>query len=263
MRTVTSSQTPLSGLQKIAEERAVFVMELYNAIRDYAVPPELTLNMDETGLFGRARATRTLARVCAKRAVVKPTALNVPGCTVTLAVSASGDRLPAQIIFQGKTRKCLPSDAAIHAVTGCDATFAPKHWMDEERMHQWVDRILLPYCKGKREFMKSPITQPVILVMDTFATHWMADIITKMTNNHIVCVRVAENCTPWLQPLDITVNRSFKAAVRRANKICYAAAHSAGAAAQINGVPNKSIAERNGRLLVVTRTWNTLTADLP
>ena len=67
------------------------------------------------------------------------------GCTIT------GDFLPIQIIYKGKTKKCLPSFAF---PPDWQATFSHNHWSNESTMHDYINKILLPYVKKKREELK-------------------------------------------------------------------------------------------------------------
>ena len=53
----------------------------------------------------------------------------------------SGDFLPLQIIYQGKTTKSLPSD--------WDVTYTENHWSNEGTMIQCLERILFPYIEKK------------------------------------------------------------------------------------------------------------------
>jgi hypothetical protein len=114
LRTVTNSQMPLRGLKAVEENRAVIVLNVRTLMHNHTIPLELVFNMDETSVLCRKRANRTLAPIGSKRVAVK-SAGTIHGCTVALAVSANGERLPAQVIHHGKTKRCLPSEAAISA----------------------------------------------------------------------------------------------------------------------------------------------------
>ena len=62
--------------------------------------------------------------------------------TAMLTVTASGEMLPAQIIYGGKTPACLPS---VELPKDWHITFTPNHWINEDTMVAYIYNILLPY----------------------------------------------------------------------------------------------------------------------
>ena len=58
----------------------------------------------------------------------------------------SGDFLPLQITYQGKTTKSLPS---VEFPSDWDVTYAENHWSNERMMIQCLERILFPYIEKK------------------------------------------------------------------------------------------------------------------
>ena len=52
--------------------------------------------------------------------------------TATLTVTATGDMLPVQVIYGGKTPACLPN---IAFPTGWHITYTPNHWANEDTIH--------------------------------------------------------------------------------------------------------------------------------
>jgi len=73
--------------------------------------------------------------------------------TVVFACSMSGDFLPIQLVYQGKTTKCLPKH---NFPADWDITFTANHWCKESTMRQYVKNIILPYLHQKRRELKLP-----------------------------------------------------------------------------------------------------------
>ena len=77
--------------------------------------------------------------------------------------------LPPQIIYQGKTRKCLP---VVKFPPNWNITFTENHWANELTTLQYIDVILLPYVKQKRQDLKLP-NQPCLVIFDRFKAQCM------------------------------------------------------------------------------------------
>ena len=70
--------------------------------------------------------------------------------TVTVNRSLSGKMLPFQIIYTGKTERCLPKNA-----TGGENflfLYNEKHWSNQVETLSLIDKIIAPYIENvKRE----------------------------------------------------------------------------------------------------------------
>ena len=63
----------------------------------------------------------------------------------------AGDFLPPQVIYQGKTRKSLPT---VEFPSDWHITFVENHWSNEKVMINYLEKILFPYVDKKREELK-------------------------------------------------------------------------------------------------------------
>ena len=79
-----------------------------------------------------------------------------------------------------------------------------------------------PDVKQTREKLGFRITKEWVLVADVFKAHW-TDAVKKLIseNNNGKMVTVPNNMTSYLQPLDLTVNRSYKAFLRNRAQTWY------------------------------------------
>ena len=77
-------------------------------------------------------------------------------------------------------------------------------------MVEFLDKILVPYIQQTREHMELSPTFPAVAIFDVFAAHHCQSFLDILTANNIKPVFVSAGCTGELQPLDITVNATFK-----------------------------------------------------
>ena len=95
-------------VEKFDEVKKLFLQDIRNVIMMDEVPAELVINWDQTGLNYVPVSQWTMEQEGAKRVEIdgkddKRQITAVFGC------SMSGDFLPPQLVYQGKTTKCLPS----------------------------------------------------------------------------------------------------------------------------------------------------------
>ena len=68
--------------------------------------------------------------------------------TAVFCRTLTGDFLPIQLIYQGKTSHCHPHYSFL---LGWHVTHSEKHWSNEETMIQYVHEIIIPYVAKVRE----------------------------------------------------------------------------------------------------------------
>ena len=64
--------------------------------------------------------------------------------TAVFGGSLTGDFLPIQLIYQGTTKRSLPTVEFPH---DWHATFSHNHWANEETMIDYLQKILIPYVQ--------------------------------------------------------------------------------------------------------------------
>ena len=82
--------------------------------------------------------------------------------------------------------------------------------MDETCMLRWVDEVLKPYLVVNRP---PPGIVPVIL-LDAYRCHMMGSVTDAIADLGIEIVSIPGGCTGLCQPLDVGINKPFKARVR-------------------------------------------------
>lgn len=159
------------------------------------IPSALIVNLDHTGLnyMYVPVGQWTMAKEGSTRVAI--TGINDKRqITAVFAGTMSGDFLPPQIIYSGKTAKCLPSVAF---PTDWDITYTHNHWANESTTESYINKILVPYFAKAREELKLDPTYPALVIFDRFKGQCTAKILI-----------IPPNCTDRLQPLDLSVNKS-------------------------------------------------------
>ena len=136
--------------------------------------------------------------------------------TVMLAVMKSGTLLHPQVIYAGKTDRCLPK--GVSSPNGWDWTFTDTHWSTEDSMLRYVDKIILLYVSGVRcSLPLAQCNQRAVALFDIYKAHQSPSLLRKLQENIITPLFVPAVCTNRLQPLDLTVNHEYK----RTLKACF------------------------------------------
>jgi len=119
----------------------------------------------------------------------------------------SGNLLPTQLIYAGKTNKCHPN---INFPAAWNITHTDSHWSTEKSMLEYVDKVLQPYFSNQRRLLGLQEDHRGLLVLDVFAAH-RGELFLQALDRIGVSVRfVPASCTSDLQPLDVAVNDVIK-----------------------------------------------------
>ncbi|CAJ0602651.1 unnamed protein product [Cylicocyclus nassatus] len=118
--------------------------------------------------------------------------------TVVLGVTADGI-CPPMVIFK---RKSVPKDTPPRIILKANA----HGWMNEELMHDWVEEWM-----GSEHPAKSP--EKALLILDAACCHITMEAKKAIQKRAKIAV-MPGGLTKYLQPLDISVNNSFKAKLR-------------------------------------------------
>ena len=140
-----------------------------------------------------------------------------------VGVSMSGEVLPFQAIYSGKTSASLPSPTAPaypKASKELKFHFEPSkgdnHWSTLATMKNYVTNILAPYFESHRKRLSLP-NQICIWQIDCWSVHRSLDFRTWMSSTYpwIHIHFVPANCTGLFQPCDVGIQQVLKLAIRR------------------------------------------------
>ena len=130
------------------ETRTQYLHDVH-AVVSNSIPDELIINADQTPSKYVPTGNVTMAEKNSKHVARKGTN-DKRGITVTLGESLSGEILPMQLVYKGKTNRSLPS---VKFPAGFTLTYNEKHWSNEKETLNFIQDILCPYvhqrCKRK------------------------------------------------------------------------------------------------------------------
>ena len=88
-------------------------------------------------------------------------------------------------------------------------------------MLHFLDNIIIPYINQRREELQTP-DQAALVIFDVYAAHRTDTLITKLQDNNIRYCKVPAACTDRLQPLDLSLNKEYKNALKNKYNKWYA-----------------------------------------
>ena len=139
--------------------------------------------------------------------------------TVILACSRRGDKLPPALVVQSHSRRLRR--ARIQLVDGVMVFHNPGTYMaNSDIMQRWIRAMMdventdCVSSSGGRGHGGGTGASKRLLIMDSFRGHLTAEVGAACRDTGVVRAVIPGGLTSHLQPLDLTVNRSFKAKLR-------------------------------------------------
>ena len=182
------------------------------------IPPQLVINWDQTMIKYVPVSSWTQEKKGAKSVEIIGTD-DKRQITATVAGTMSGEFLPAQLIYGGKTPACLPK---VDFPIGWSITFTPNHWANENNVLSYVNNILLPYITKVSKNLHLSTSHAALVIIDHFKGQFTEKVFSVLEQNNVVMVDVPANCTEKLQPMDLSVNKSIKNHMRSSFQEWYA-----------------------------------------
>ena len=195
-----------------------FLLSIKNVVSLDEIPSALTINWDQTRIQYVPVSSWTMETEGTKR-------IEVAGkddkrqITAVFGASMEGDFLPVQLVYQGKTTRCLPQ---VEFPASWHITYSENHWSNENTMKDYIHNIILPYVTRKRDELKLTPDYPALILFDNFKAQCTSPLLQTLDDNNIVVLLIPPNCTDRLQPLDISVNKAAKEFMRREFQKWYA-----------------------------------------
>jgi hypothetical protein len=159
-------------------------------------------NADETPVYFDMPRNETIDTVGSKEVKLITTGYEKQRITVMLAITADGNKLPPFLILKRKNvpkNETFPSGVIVRA--------QEKGWMTQELMLEWIKLV----WNRRPGFSRNP---PNMLVLDAFKGH-LTDSVKKMLKESSCDLAVIPGgLTSQLQPLDVSLNKPFKAYLR-------------------------------------------------
>ena len=156
--------------------KAVYLENISKVFKEYSIPLSMAINFDQTGTRMVPVSDWTL-EVQGSKQIDMIGLDDKREVTALLAVSMTGELLPSQIIYGGKTPRCHPS---VNIPPGWNITHSQSHWSTKETMLEYVDEVLVPYMARQREQLNLSPTAPGLCIFDVFASHRCEDFLQRL-----------------------------------------------------------------------------------
>lgn len=204
-RTTTKSQ--ITSQNK--EENQTMFLKLFKMMLSFhkITNPSFVLNVDETSVTYDSPRRTTLDYKGTKDIEFKTSGHEKESVTSILAVSASGEKLSPFVVISGKSqtneipkRISVPNEMIVVSQKSA--------WSDIPVMKLWIEKVLNPWVKSKDG-------SSFILILDEAASHMNSDIKFYLEELNVHPLYIPAGCTSFLQPLDVSVNRSFKSKLKQ------------------------------------------------
>lgn len=198
LRTPTVSTSKLYTREELCKELDNFWTAIMTGRQNHSIPVKFIGNMDEVAIYYEVPARKVVQKRGSKTVVVKTSGSSRSRVTVILAVMADGTKLPPMIIFKGKTTACVKNIIVSPRVA--HIAFQENAWNNHSLTEQWFDKVWHHHVGDNQN----------LLVWDEFGGHkkFQASKRHQFSKTHIVMIPPA--CTPIVQPLDVSINKSFK-----------------------------------------------------
>ena len=159
-------------------------------VKVHKIPSELVINWDQARVNLIPSQNWTMEQQGSCRVEIAAISDNRQ-ITFTFAGSMSGELLPLQLLYQGKTSRCHPQYSY---PPGFDVWHTPNHWANDETTMRFIGIVILPYVKAIRAKNDTP-DQGALVIFDVFKCHTCEAVQTLLEKNRIFRVTVPNNCT--------------------------------------------------------------------
>ncbi|XP_014827083.1 PREDICTED: uncharacterized protein LOC106906352 isoform X2 [Poecilia mexicana] len=191
-------QLPLDYQEKVTNFRQFVEAKIV----ENAIGPDNIINMGEVPLTFDMSLTKT----CASSISEKTNGHERTNFTCVLGCTASGQKLPPMVIFK---RKTMPKDQLSKDIV---VKVNQRGRLSEYLMKEWLTE-----CYGKRSggFFRR---KKALLVLNSMRAHITDSVKAAIKRTSSIPAVIPRGTEKYLQPLDISVNRAFKAAFRGERK---------------------------------------------
>ena len=194
------------SMARFDESKEIFLADVAAEVLFNSIPQSLIINWDQTGLSIVPTGDWTMEKEGAQTVPIAHSD-DKRQLTAVLAVTAAGDYLPPQLLYQGKTQKCHPQ---VVFPDGWDVWHSENHWSNETTMECYINKIIVPFVMEKRKILKLDSASPAAAIFDNFRGQTTDAILSLLRSHNIVPIQLPANCTDKLQPLDISINKPMK-----------------------------------------------------
>jgi hypothetical protein len=200
-----------------------FLRLVYACWKRKVMHPQLRINFDQTQVVVQTQGGSTFEEEGAKQVAVVGKE-EKRAWTAVVAVAASGDVLPLQIVMKGSDpKRSLPKATAPMMDEANTRKFdwalgGHTYWSNLETMKTYFVKIVVVWFDKWKTKLGLPSDQTCIVQLDVWSVHRSAAFLTWVNDNYpwIELHFVPGGCTGLFQPCDVGIQRPFKQAIKRA-----------------------------------------------
>ena len=119
--------------------------------------------------------------------------------TATFSITFTGEFLPIQLIYGGKTTKSIP---AVSFTSDFVISVNKKHSIEKEALNM-LENIIILYVEQQHVSLNLAFDHPALIIMDVFKGRMNCAVRELLHENHILLEKVPANLTYLFQPLDM------------------------------------------------------------
>ena len=123
----------------------------------------------------------------------------------------SGEFLPIQVIYEGKTTRCLSKCAFPE---NFDIKFSDNHWSNTEKTISFLKKVVFPHFKIVHQTKGFPNEQMSLVTIDTFKGQDNEEVAKLCRENNCVLIIVPHNLTNKFLPPNTTFNKPAKSFIK-------------------------------------------------
>ena len=144
--------------------KTTLLQEVIDVVKMEEIPIDLILNWDQTGLNLVPVSSWTVAKKGSKRVEVQGLT-DKRQITGVFCGTLVGEFLPLQLIYTGKTPRCLP---AFQFPSDWLISYTHNHWSNETAMINYIEDIIAPFVDAKRQELGFDESQAALAIFDHF-----------------------------------------------------------------------------------------------
>ena len=160
----TQTKAKLSD-QQVSQMKHTYLTQVSGMVKVHKILSELVINWDQAGVNLIPSQNWTMEQQGSSRVEIAGIN-NKRQITLTLAGSMSGELLPLQFLYQGKTTR----HRQYSYPPGFDVWHTPNHWANKETTIRFISNVILPYVKDIRAKNNTP-DQEALVIFDVFKGH--------------------------------------------------------------------------------------------
>ncbi|KAJ3566905.1 hypothetical protein NP233_g6700 [Leucocoprinus birnbaumii] len=213
--TCAAQKTPKDWIAQCEE---MFFRVVYYS-RMNGVPPEAIVNGDQMGIVLIPVGNHTWAPKGARQVDVFGNNKKRQ-FTLMVMTTCTGEILPFQAIWSGKTERSLPSSQVRKPAEDAGAAIfslgGDNHWSTLPCVQEWIRKIVVPYLDQVRQKKKLERMNGCVII-DCWRVHRSKEFLTWMRTEFgwIKIAFIPGGCTGKFQPNDVGIQRIVKHIIRQ------------------------------------------------